>query len=189
MADWDFSQARSWEELRRAHERWLADFNYQVHWAHQKRTDGRRSPADVLGWATGKPVGEEELRRIFTVRLERSLDQQGYVRFRNWRIYGERGLSRKRVVLWLCDEHLRLEFADTPLAEYRVAYRQDHHHLRTIDPTRLYETQHRSLQLPLLELDPGDWRLVLELPQLQRRHRPHGNVVQVPLFPLEEVGR
>jgi putative transposase len=115
MADWDFSQAQTWEELLRAHERWLVDFNSQVHWAHQKRTDGRRSPAEVLGWATGKPISEEELKRAFTVRLKRTLDRQGYLRFRNWRIYGERGLSRERIVLWLCDEQLRLEFADTPL--------------------------------------------------------------------------
>ncbi|MBA3331820.1 MAG: helix-turn-helix domain-containing protein [Actinobacteria bacterium] len=188
MADWDFSRAQTWEELQRAHERWLADFNYQVHWAHQKRTDGRRSPADVLGWATGKPVSEEELNRIFTVRAERSLDQQGYARFRNWRIYGERGLSRKRVVLWLCDAQLRVEFGDTPLAEYRVVYRQDHHHLRTVDPTRLYETQHQSSQLPLLELEPHAWRLVMELPaQRQRRRLPVA--VQPPLFVIEAVAR
>jgi hypothetical protein len=188
MADWDFGQARSWEELGLAHERWRADFNTQVHWAHQKRTDGRRSPAEVLGWATGQPISEEELERAFTVRFERSLDQQGYARFRNWRIYGERGLNRKRVILWLCEEQLRVEFDDTPLAEYRVAYRQDHQHLRTIDPTRRYETRHQSPQLPFLELDPQDWRLVIELPPSRRRLRPRGNVVQASLFPLEEAG-
>jgi hypothetical protein len=187
MADWDFSQAQTWDELQRAHERWLAAFNSQAHWAHQKRTDGRRSPAEVLGWTTGKPISEEDLKRAFTVRIERSLDQQGYARFRNWRIYSERGLSRQRVVLWLCDEQLRVEFAETPLAEYRVAYRSDHHRLRSIDLTRLYETRHRSPQLPLLELDPRDWRLVMELPQL-RRQRSHGKVVQETLFSLEEVG-
>jgi hypothetical protein len=189
MADWDFSQAQTWEELRQAHERWLAAFNSQAHWAHQKRTDGRRSPAEVLGWATGKSTSEEELRRAFMVRIERCLDQQGYARFRNWRIYSERGLSRKRVIFWLCDEQLRVEFADTPLAEYRVAYRQNHHHLRTVDPTRLYETQHQSPQLPFLELEPGDWRLVLELPRTRRRSHSRGNVVQEYLFPLEEPSR
>jgi hypothetical protein len=143
----------------------------------------------VLGWATGKPVSEEDLTRAFTVRVERSLDQRGYARFRNWRIYSERGLSRKRVIFWICDEQLRVEFADTPLAEYRVAYRQDHHRLRAIDPTRLYETQYRSPQLPLPELDPQDWRLVMELPQPLRRQRSQGNLSQESLFPLEEVGR
>jgi transposase len=182
MADWDFSQAQTWEELQRAHERWLADFNHQVHWAHQRRTDGRRSPADVLGWATGKPIGEDQLQRIFSVRLERSLDQQGYARVRNWRIYGERGLSRKRVVLWLCDEQLRLEFADIPLAEYRVAYRSDRHRLRALDPIRRYETPYQSPQLPLLDLEPGDWRLVMELPARHRRRRSPSPAIQVPLF-------
>jgi putative transposase len=31
MADWHFAQARTWAELQEAHERWLADYNYQVH--------------------------------------------------------------------------------------------------------------------------------------------------------------
>ncbi len=127
--------------------------------------------------------------RSVTVRVERSLDQQGYARFRNWRIYSERGLSRKRVVLWLCDEQLRVEFADTPLAEYRVAYRRDHRHLRRVDPTRLYETRYQSPQLPLLELEPGDQRLVMELSQRRARRRSRSNVAQELLFSLEEVGQ
>ena len=53
MADWHFAQATTWAELREAHDRWVADYNYQVHWAHRKREDGRRSPAEVLGWVTG----------------------------------------------------------------------------------------------------------------------------------------
>jgi len=45
MADWHFARAQDWEELLRVHDRWVADFNYQVHWAHRQRTDGRQSPA------------------------------------------------------------------------------------------------------------------------------------------------
>ena len=47
MADWHFAQATSWSELREARDRWLAEYNEQVHWAHRAREDGRRSPAEV----------------------------------------------------------------------------------------------------------------------------------------------
>ena len=96
MADWHFAQAQTWTELTDAHRDWLANYNYQDHWAHEKRADRRRSPADVLGWVTGKRLSPDQLRRIFAVRSQRQVDQQGYVRFRNWRIYGERGLVEAR---------------------------------------------------------------------------------------------
>jgi putative transposase len=53
MADWHFVQAQTWSEVREAHDRWVADYNYQVHWAHRDREDGRRSPAEVLSWVIG----------------------------------------------------------------------------------------------------------------------------------------
>jgi hypothetical protein len=71
MADWHFAQATSWAELREAHERWVAAYNYQVHWAHREREDGRRSSAEVLSWVTGTVSSEEELRRLFTLRFAR----------------------------------------------------------------------------------------------------------------------
>lgn len=44
MADYYFAKAESWEELVAEHDRWLADYNTQRHWAHQDREDGRRAP-------------------------------------------------------------------------------------------------------------------------------------------------
>jgi putative transposase len=185
MADWDFGRARTWTELKDAHKQWITDYSYQDHWAHQKRADRRRSPADVLGWATGRRFGPDELRRIFAVRSQRRVDQQGYVRFRNWRLYGERGLSGKPAVLWLYEDQLTLQAEDELLAEYAVAYQRDHRHLRAVRTTRLYETRFQSPQLPLLELDPGDWRLVLQLPAPWRRRRSASCLMQEPLFPSE----
>jgi hypothetical protein len=40
MADWHFAQATTWAKLREAHDRWVAEYNYQVHWAHREREDG-----------------------------------------------------------------------------------------------------------------------------------------------------
>ncbi len=45
LADASFSQATTWDELLVVHEQWLADYNFQAHWAHRHRQDGRHSPA------------------------------------------------------------------------------------------------------------------------------------------------
>jgi putative transposase len=187
MADWDFSQARTWTELLDAHEDWLADYNYQDHWAHERRADRRRSPADVLGWVTGQRFSLDQLRRIFAARSERRLDRQGYVRFRNWRIYGERGLAGKAAAIWLYEDHLTLQFEDEALAEYTVAYQRDRHHLRSMAASHLYETRHRSPQLPLLELGSEDWRVAIALREPRRRPRGRSGVVQLPLLPPDEI--
>jgi putative transposase len=187
MADWHFGRAQTWTELKDAHKQWLADYNYQEHWAHQKRADGRRSPADVLGWATGKRFSPDELRQIFAVRAQRRVDQQGYVRFRNWRIYGERGVAGKAAALWLYEQHLLAQFGDEALAEYTVAYQRDRHHLRSVSATHLYETRFQSPQPLLLELEPGAWRLAISLLEPRRRHRVKSDLVQPPLFPPEEI--
>src|SRR5439155_6736617 len=140
MADWHFGQAESWTELREAHDRWVADYNYQVHWAHREREDGRRSPAEVLSWVTGTVYPDGELRRLFSLRFTRRLDQLGYVRFRHWRIYGERGLAAAHGAVWLYGENLTVHFAEEPLAQYKVAYERDQKRLKTVTEPRLFET-------------------------------------------------
>jgi putative transposase len=186
MADWDFSQAQTWSELKDAHKKWMSDYSYQDHWAHLKRADRRCSPADVLGWTTGRRVEADKLRRIFAVRSQRRLDQQGYVRFRNWRIYGERDLSGRPAVLWLYEEHLTLEFADETLSEYTVAYQKDRQQLRSVISSRLYETRFQS-QLPLPELDLDDWQLALQLPVRRRRRRTASEPLRQLPFPLPDL--
>jgi len=56
MADWHFETAQTDEDLLAAHEKWLRDYNYQKHVAHERREDGRLSPAEVLGWVSGKQL-------------------------------------------------------------------------------------------------------------------------------------
>jgi hypothetical protein len=187
MADWHFAQAESWEELQQAHAVWVADYNTQEHGVHQKRQDKRRTPKDVLGWVDGRCFTTAELARIFVpLRYGRRLDQQGYVRFRNWRIYGERGLAGRQAAVWLAEQYLTIQFAEEPLAQYRVAYGRSQQELREVKEPRLFETRHRSPQLPLLELWSEDWRIVLRLPaSAPRRRRTAGGGLQPPLFPWE----
>ncbi len=150
MADWDFAKATTWAELLAVHDQWVVDYNYQSHWAHQERADGRRTPRDVLGWVNGREVVPEELPRLFyRTRFGRKVDRLGYVRFRHWRVYGEAGLAKEYAAVWLYAETLTIEFADEPLAQYTVRYQPDKAHLLAVEEGRLFETPYRSSQLPL----------------------------------------
>jgi putative transposase len=178
MADWHFAHAEAWTGLVASHDQFVADYNYQAHWAHRDRQDARHSPAEVLGWVQGTQRDPAELHRIFyATRFGRTLDKLGYVRFRHWRIYGEHGLARQRAAVWLYGETLLLEFSDEPLAQYSVAHAPDHRHLRDIVPRQLFETQYRSPQLPLWELGDGEWLKVVRVPSAtprrQRKDAPH----------------
>jgi putative transposase len=173
MADWNFAQAQTWEELITSHDQWVADYNTQEHWAHQQREDERRSPAAVLGWVRGRPVSAEELERAFApVQIPRRVDRSGYVRFRRWRLYGERGLARQTVAVWLTTERLVLTYSDEPLAQYAVTFARDRRQLKTVREERLFLTPFQSPQAPLWEPTEGEWRRVLRLPApLPRRRR------------------
>lgn len=94
MGDWYFETATSWEDLVAAHKKWVLDYNYQKHLAHEKREDGRHSPAEVLGWVTGKQFEPDYMYRAFSALCEtRTLTKAGYARFRDFLLYGERGLA------------------------------------------------------------------------------------------------
>lgn len=66
------------------HDRFVEDYNDQVHFAHLQREDGRHSPMEVLGWITGVRYLPEDLERaFFSTRYSRVLDDLGYARFRH----------------------------------------------------------------------------------------------------------
>lgn len=179
MADWHFARATSWEEMLAVHDRWLEDFNTQSHWAHRKRKDGRRSPAEVLAWFMGRQYTAEELHRIFyTTRSMRQLDHLGYVRFRHWRLYGNRGLPGMPAVVWLCGDLLTLEGEETPLTQYLVTYAPNHIRLQTVSPLRQFETPFHSPQLPLWNLQPHEWQLARSLPPYAPRRQQDNGAVQ-----------
>ncbi len=189
MADWAFARATSWPELLAVHDQWVADYNYQDHFAHQHRPEERRSPAVVLHTVCGRLCTPEDLHRVFyTTRFGRVLDRTGYVRFRRWRVYAERGLVGEPVAVWLYAEHLTLVYKDEPLAQYRVTYQPDKRHLKTVTEERLFETPHRSPQPPLWEWGEGEWLKVLRLPAYAPQKTPVPVARQPPLFLLEGPG-
>jgi len=188
MADYHFARATTWEELLQRHAAWVYDYNSQEHWAHLKRQDGRRSPAEVLDQVTGRAFGDQELARIFAPLLtSRRIDQQGYVRFRNWRLYGERGLAGEPARIWITDEDVTIQADDDPLATYGVSYQRDHRHFRQVTPKQIFETRHVSPQPPLLDLGPDGWLLAIEQPTRRRRRRRRSSLVQAPLFSPDEA--
>jgi len=143
MGDFHFAKAKTWEEMRVEHDRWVADYNYQAHWAHRHREDNRHSPAEVLGWVHGKTWNPEQLDRIFySTRFTRRLNEVGSLRFRHWRLYGELGLARLKATLWLSKEHLTIEFGDEPLSQFAVQYQPDGKHLRAITEAHHFETRY-----------------------------------------------
>jgi hypothetical protein len=161
MADWTYAQAQTWQELRAAHDRFAADYNYQRHFAHEQREDGKHSPAEVLGWVHGSWCDERKLDRLFRLRTDRRVDQAGYVRFRRWRVYGERGLAGQKAAVWLFGETLTLEYAEEALSQYRVEFEPDDAHFRAISEPRLFEHRFPSPQPMLWEGDEGEWHQVL----------------------------
>lgn len=189
MADWDFSQATTWAELLAAHDHWVVRYNYQDHWAHRHRDAATRSPAAVLAWVHGRTCPPEELHRVFyATRFGRAVDRAGYVRFRHWRLYGEAGLAGDHAAVWLYGEHLTVEFADEPLAQYHVTYQPDKRHLKTVTEPQLFETPHRSPQLPLWVLGEGDWLQVLRVREYAPRTRRRDAGTQPALFALDAAG-
>jgi len=188
MADWHFAKATTWAELLAVHDQWVVDYNYQVHWAHRERADDRRSPVEVLGWVCGRPVTPEGLHRLFyRTRFGRRLDRLGYLRFRHWRVYGEHGLARDHAAVWLYGETLTIEFADEPLAQYRVRYQSDKMHLRAVEEPKIFETAYRSPQLALWALNDTEWLKVIRRPDYAPRKPRREQIEQPTLFALGAV--
>ncbi len=103
-------------------------------------------------------------------------------------MYGEQGLRNTGVAVWLYGEHLTVEFADEPLAQYRVTYQPDKRHLKAVTDPHFFETPHRSPQLPLWTWGDDEWLPVLRLPDDAPRAPRAGGPTQPPLFPLEDRG-
>lgn len=187
MADWHFARATTWHGLQASHDRWVHDYNEQVHWAHQHRADTRRTPTTVLDWVQATRWTPEELQQIFqTARGERRVKPNGYVRFRHWDLYGERGLARQQVAVWLSADVTAVTIAhgQDPLAQYTATVESDHRHLKEVVPLRLYENPFPPQQPMLWEPSAVEWRLALRrvAPVRGQRRSPIGGK-QLTLLP------
>jgi putative transposase len=190
MADWRFANAESWPELAKAHDRFVEDYSAQPHWAHREREDGRRSPSEVLGFASGVRHREEELRRaFFSTRFVRVLDALGYTRFRHWRIYGEEALAGNEAALWLAAESLTVEHGGEPLSRYEVRVEPDTGELESVSRPRLFETSRGRARpqgrlFALDTLGEGGWLKALRLSGYAPRRPARPQALQETLFPF-----
>ncbi len=166
--------------------------NAQPHFAHEGRDDGRRSPLEVLGFASGVRHREEELRRaFFSARFVRVLDSLGYARFRHWRLYGEEALAGREAALWLAAESLTVEHDGEPLSRYEVKVGAATGELRSVACPRLFESSHgrNRPQQRLFALDAlgeGGWLKALRLDGYAPRRPAPPRVLQGALFPYHE---
>jgi hypothetical protein len=191
MGDFYFETAQSWEDLVAAHEKWVYDYNYQKHFAHEKREDDRHSPAEVLGWVTGKQYEPDYLYRAFSAICEtRTLSKAGYARFRDFLIYGERNLAGKKALINIFQDTLALEYGEHPLAKYSVEWQPDDKHLRQIGNPRLFDHPYQSLQLELWAPGQVEWFVIIQAhpygARPQRKRTARILVMQSPL-PLDEA--
>jgi hypothetical protein len=140
----------------------------------------------MLGWLTEVRYRPEDLRRaFFSSRFTRVLDDLGYARFRNWRLYGEEGLPKKEATLWLEFESLTLEYRGEPLSRYEVRFAEGTDELRTITCSRLFERSHALPQPKLFRLGAfGErgWLKILKLPAYASRKTRRPHALQQALF-------
>jgi hypothetical protein len=112
-----------------AHEKWLGDYNSHKPQAHDARCDGAHSPAAVVGWVKGMQPDPQLVYRVFSAVGEmRTINKAGYVRFRDFWLYGERALPREKVLVNIFQDILTLEYQEQPLSRYWVEWAPDDRH-------------------------------------------------------------
>jgi hypothetical protein len=192
LADHDFSNARTWPEMLQAHQKWWTNYNRESHYAHRERQDGRHSPEAVLRGVLGRTYPEEVLSRVlYATQFTRSLDTHGYVRFKNWRFFGEDGLAGEQVSVWMYEGTLKIEYQATALSEYALHLSPDRQRIEAVKNPRRIETHFRSPQLHLWQTSETEWLLALRRPDpTPRRNR--GKLValaqQLPLLDVSATG-
>ena len=111
----------------------VGHYNIEQHFAHSARQDGRHSPLEVLRGVLGRTSSEEVLSWVlYATQFTRHLDKHGYVKFRNWRFFGEDGLTGEEVSVWVYEGTLKIEYQTTALSLYSITFQQDHEHIAEV---------------------------------------------------------
>ncbi len=140
----------------------------------------------------GRTYPEEVLSRVlYATQFTRHLDKHGYVRFRNWRFFGEDGLAGEEVSVWVYEDTLKVEYQTTALALYSLTFQRGSEQIAEVMNPRRIQTPFRSPQLDLWLLAETEWLLALRRPEpAQRRNR--GKIValarQLPLPDVSATG-
>ena len=128
----------------------------------------------------------EFVHRVFEVICEtRRLNKAGYVHFRNFLLYGERGLAKQEAMVNIFQDMLTLEHQEEKLSRYSVEWQPDDWHFARVGNPRLYQHPYQSPQLELWEAGSVEWFVIIRVAPLVRRRKRPGRVivVQPPLLP------
>jgi len=189
LADFAFAKARTWSEIQQAHRTWWVNYNIEKHYAHQTRQDGRHSPTEVLRGVLGRTFPEEVLSRaLYATQFTRQIDRHGYVRFKHWRLYGERGLAGEDVSVWVYEGNLKVEYQATALSLYELSIEKKTGEITQVKNARRLETHFRSPQLDLWQLSDTEWLLALRRPGQSSRKKPVKLVPLAQQLPLPIFG-
>jgi putative transposase len=189
LADYYLNKAPTLDEMKKAHRKFIRDYNCQIHFAHRERKDNRHSPQDVLRGVLARTLPAPTLARIFfATEFTRRLDRSGYIRFRRWRFYAEAGLAKQEVQVSIYTSTLKIEYQDTELAFYTMEWEEDNKHIKEVKNPRFIETGYQSPQLTLWTLGPDEWLLFLKLPDYAARKKPQRklDVIQLSLPHFDE---
>jgi transposase InsO family protein len=185
LADAHFEQATTLEEVQERHAAFIELFNTTPHWAHREREDGVRTPVEVLRWVRGADVEQDTLQRALRhLQVERVITRRGYVSVQRFYLYAERGLSRRRVSIWLREGQLHIAYRDAMLAQYAYRYDRKARRLQAVDTPHLFRTPYMSPQLEFWELDDEQWHKITRRPY--ERHLPMGDTEAAQLALLTE---
>ena len=140
---------------------------------------------DVLGWLRGRRVEAKELRELFR-RSEflRTVNPYGFVSVQRFYIYAESGLSRKRVLIWIYEGELSIEYQRMVVARYRCEYDPRRKALQGLSDPTLYQTCFTPPQLELIELDDEQWVKFQRRPSRTYSKRMAMGPQQLPLLDL-----
>jgi len=189
LADFAFAKARTWSEIQQAHRTWWVNYNIEKHYAHQTRQDGRHSPTEVWRGVFGRTFPEEVLSRaLYATQFTRQIDRHGYVRFKHWRLYGERGLAGEDVSVWVYEGNLKVEYQATALSLYELSIEKKTGEITEVKNPRRLETHFRSPQLDLWQVSDTEWLLALRRPAPVTRKKPGKVVILAEQLVLPEFG-
>jgi hypothetical protein len=115
----------------------------------------------------------------------RRLDKAGYAKFRNFLLYGERGLAGEDAMVNIFQDLLTLEYQQEKLSRYSVEWQPDERHLARVGNPRLFLHPYQSAQQELWEPGTVDWFVIIRTNPPVRRRRSKGRlvIVQLPLLP------
>jgi transposase InsO family protein len=188
LADFKFENAQTVAEVQHLHNEFIETFNTTSHGAHQERSDGRKTPVEVLAWTRGRAVDLEPWRRWFQeLCCTRTVNRHGFVRLQHFLIYAEPGLAHRRVAIWIYEEDLRIEYQQTLLAQYHCRYARRDQRLREVSSPTLYATPFRSPQLELFELTEEQWVKVSHCLARSCQKQERSPAQQLRLFELSVV--